>query len=367
MIEIVNISKNDKNGKNIRSKAISIFARYSFVKLNYSNNSESIKKLLPKVKLKKLILPQINSKGAEYRLYEHQLGQKRVDKNTKFGLVNLKIDEVQLLENLLNKPVLSDEKYFEFSKILNESNRNRCDYTVFPECSTPLSWLPLFVNESRRKQISYMLGIEHFEFNGMVFNLMVSVLNFEVEHYNNSYLIFRLKNYPSYEEKRQIEGHSKNIGTNVNFLKLAEPKIPHFDYIIHNSLHFATFNCFELADIQARSIFKSYVDFIVSIENNMDTKYFSSIVDSACRDLHVYIVQVNNSKWGDSRITSPSKSELKDIVKLKGGDNVYLVIDEINILGLRKFQYLNYELQREEGKFKPTPPGFIRILRKKYA
>ena len=48
----------------------------------------------------------------------------------------------------------------------------------------------------------------------------------------------------------------------------------------------AIYNCFELASIEDRSIFKGHVDFIVATEFNRDTSYFSNIVEAA--DIHAH-------------------------------------------------------------------------------
>ena len=100
-------------------------------------------------------------------------------------------------------------------------------------------------------------------------------------------------------------------------------------------------------------------DYTIAIEYNKDIHYFSSIIESISRDVHTYMVQVNNSKYGDSRITRPAKTEIKDIVKIKGGNNATLMIGKIDIESLRDFQLKEYSLQKmEKDKFKPTPPNY---------
>ena len=116
--------------------------------------------------------------------------------------------------------------------------------------------------------------------------------------------------------------------------------------------------CYELASINDRSLFQSYADFIVAIEMNRDVNYFSNIVESLSRDIHCYFIQVNTSEYGDSRITKPSKTENKDIVRTKGGINSTILVDEIDIKSLRKFQIKGYHLQNKDKSFKYTPPGF---------
>ena len=48
-------------------------------------------------------------------------------------------------------------------------------------------------------------------------------------------------------------------------------------------------------------------------------------------------MQVNSSNYGDSRITMPSKTEEKDIMRTKGGKNSTILVDEIDIKKLGNF------------------------------
>ena len=121
---------------------------------------------------------------------------------------------------------------------------------------------------------------------------------------------------------------------------------------------FAIYNCFELASIEDRSLFKGKVDFIVASEFNRDVNYFSNIVESATRDLHCYVVQVNDSCFGDSRVVSPSKSESMNPLRIKGGYNLTFLTMSLNLKALRTHQRKGYGLQKDSTEFKPTPPRF---------
>ena len=113
-----------------------------------------------------------------------------------------------------------------------------------------------------------------------------------------------------------------------------------------------------MTSIIERSMFQSYADFLIAIEWNRDVNYYSNILESLSRDIHCYCVQVNSSDYGDSRITKPSKTEEKDIMRTKGGINSTILVDEIDIGKMRDFQLKEYELQANDRSFKPTPPGF---------
>ena len=72
--------------------------------------------------------------------------------------------------------------------------------------------------------------------------------------------------------------------------------------------------------------------------------------------MHCYCIQVNSSDYGDSRIVAPKSSTEKDIVKTKGGLNPCVLISDIDIKSLRDFQRMDYTLQKQDGRFKPSPP-----------
>ena len=94
---------------------------------------------------------------------------------------------------------------------------------------------------------------------------------------------------------------------------------------------------------------------------NRNTNYYSNIVESLSRDLHCFCIQVNTSEFGDSRITRPSKTEERDILKVKGGRNSAVLIDTIDISGLREFQIKGNVLQAKSPDskyYKQTPPTF---------
>ena len=100
------------------------------------------------------------------------------------------------------------------------------------------------------------------------------------------------------------------------------------------------------------------MDFVVATELNSDTNYYSDIAGSWVRDIHSYFIQVNTSEYGDSRIKKPSKSVEKNMVVVKGGKNSTILIDDLDIDALRKFQLPGYAGQDAKGVFKNTPPRF---------
>ena len=255
---------------------------------------------------------------------------------------------------MLSKPNLSFDRLNQINIILNEALRNNCKLIIFPEICIPYQWVSILTSFARKNEIGIVAGIEHFTRNNKVYNFMLTALPFKFEFYNNLYIDFRLKKDYSPKEIAEVEGR-----TDFSMPSKSELQAEKLRLYQWNGLLFSSFNCFELCDIQKRSRFRGNVDFLVAVEHNRDLEYFSNIVESVSRDVHSYVVQVNTSQYGDSRINQPSESYLKDIVKIKGGENVSILTATIDIKRLREFQSFNYILQDKNKWFKSTPPNFV--------
>lgn len=272
------------------------------------------------------------------------------------ALVNTKVYEANSISSFEGKPQLSFQRLLEIFEVLNNAKRTYCDIVVFPEISIPYTWLKLIADFSKLNNIAIIFGMEHFSINKDVYNFSVAILPFQVNKHYNAFIHFNLKNHYSPSETREIEGRYYNI---PNTLQNTDVDI----YRWRNTV-FSIFNCYELTNIQARSKLVGENDFTIAIEYNSDTNYFSNIVGSIARDNHAYIVQVNSSQFGDSRITQPTISETMDIVKIKGGKTTSIIVGEVDIEKLRIFQRKSHTLQMIEqsknkyNSFKLTPPNF---------
>lgn len=94
----------------------------------------------------------------------------------------------------------------------------------------------------------------------------------------------------------------------------------------------------------------------MAVEWNRDVTHYGNIIESLARDMHCYCIQVNESQYGDSRIVIPIRTEERDLVRVKGGKNSVVLVDEIDIKQLRDFQFTGHS----KLKFKPLPPEFDR-------
>ncbi|NLF58823.1 MAG: hypothetical protein GX580_14430 [Candidatus Hydrogenedens sp.] len=134
----------------------------------------------------------------------------------------------------------------------------------------------------------------------------------------------------------------------------------------HGDVYFAFLMCSELTNIDFRASLRGKIDVLVVPEWNQDTETFGTLVEATAVDIHAFIVQCNNRLYGDSRVRAPGKEPwMRDVVRVKGGDEDYYVIGTLEIHNLRAFQ--SSYVSKADGQFKPVPDGFeISDSRKTY-
>lgn len=274
-------------------------------------------------------------------------------KKMRIALANIKIEESDIKKAVRKdkKPNTGFGRQKDLYKILNQTLEEKADILVMPELSIPVSWLPFMVDHCRRHKQAMIFGLEHWEAEGFVYNLLVELLPFKLsEKYNSCFMTARLKNHYAPEELRLIEN-----------LKLKPANAPdnhrnYYNKISWNGITFASYNCFELSNIKHRMLFKSEIDVLFACVCNKDTNYYGHILESVVRDLHCYVVQSNTSEYGGSCVLRPTKTEDKTMLHVKGGENPCVLIAEIDIGALRDFQYKPDP--KNKYVFKPLPPGF---------
>ena len=138
----------------------------------------------------------------------------------------------------------------------------------------------------------------------------------------------------------------------------------------HEQFPFCVLICSDMTTIQNRVRFQGAIDALFVVEWNKDVETFDFLVESAAHDLHAAIIQVNNRRFGDSRVRVPfANAYRRDVVKVKGGDKDFFVHCVLDAGELRKFQLLKKgkhavpEIKKEEivpisRAYKPTPVGF---------
>lgn len=270
----------------------------------------------------------------------------------KIGVANIKVKEADIKASYLprGKANLSFDRLKDLYKILNLAKEEKCDLLVLPELSVPYRWLPFMVKYSRTHQIGLIFGMEYWipkSPETVAYNFITAALPIRNEDdYKTCCLTIRCKNHYSPFEKKELQRSHHSIPV--------EPT--KYDLFRWRGCQFSAYNCYELADLEDRSIFKSDLDFLVACVLNKDINYFSSIVESVVKDLHCFVVQVNCSEYGDSRIVQPTNRERMDLIRVSGGENNTILTSKLNIKKLRDFQCLDYS--ETDKEFKPTPPGF---------
>ena len=292
----------------------------------------------------------------------------------KIGVINFDIkEEVTYDPNYLLKDIILNPEYNREKIAIKRSNlkkffteyeypKDPFDMIVLPENSISIDVLAELINFAIDKKVAIIGGLEHFvvhsiderkDIIGVCYNFQVILLPYvSHEKKNDLFIDVKLKKHYSPHEQILLTGLRLSIPTTQRKHSIYKWR----------GIWLSTFNCYEFTDIESRSQLKGIVDLICITEQNKDITYFSNLVESTSLDLHCYVVQTNNAKYGDSRICAPCSKDYRDILKIKGGLNTTILIDEINIKGLRDFQLMTPELQSNSKynpyNFKPTPPNF---------
>lgn len=274
-------------------------------------------------------------------------------KGVLFGLSNVKVDQKDILNKIIGHPSnLSSSKRKRYISLLNKAIEEHVDCLLLPECYLPIEWLPAYAADAGRKRRFTVTGLEHFIYNNYCYNIAVAMIPFQFKGVPISEVLLlpRLKNFYSPTEERTILQYRH---------KVPRAKKAIYDVITWNGIRYTVFNCFELANINHRGLFKSQIDIMLAVEMNSDTNYYGNIAEATCRDLHCYFIQSNTSEYGDSRVVVPKKTEEMNPVRVKGGENDTILTMKLDIGALRLFQSQDplYQQPKDE-KFKPIPPGF---------
>ena len=277
----------------------------------------------------------------------------RFEKNPSISIANTQVKLPNIEASVKGKPNLSNQRYLSFAKLLKESRKEGADIFVLPEFSVPYEFVSSLAKYSEKNQMAIIAGLEHWKVKDVCYNFIVSIIPVKVNGVNDAVVLYRLKNHYAHIEELIIRGYG---------YKVPKPVPYRYDLINWRNLYFTSYYCFELADTYHRSIFRSKIDLLIASEWNKDTPYFSNIVEALSRDLHCYIAQVNTSQFGDSRLTQPSESARKDLMKLKGGKNDTVLVEELNLTALREFQLKYFERIKADNddSFKPVPPDWNR-------
>ncbi|QXU48776.1 hypothetical protein KYG33_18630 [Chryseobacterium sp. D764] len=341
----------DENEEVIEDKEIISYKNYLEVAYNLyvegNTNHLAYYKIDEKLKKSLFEIKPINEND-NFLLNEFRINSNQVLHEPKISFANTEILEKNILSSILGKPNLSTDRYNKLSKILKKSREEKTDILLFPECFIPFNLLSTISRYAVDNQTAIVSGLEHLTINNTSFNYVATILPFEINGIKDATIILRLKNNYSPAEEHTINKYHLNV-----------PKSTPNRYEIINwkNIYFSVCYCFEMANITHREALKGKIDLLVAIEWNKDIPYFSNIVESSSRDLHCYVAQVNTSNYGDTRLTQPKETAIKDIMRLKGGINDTILVGEISIKKLRDFQRIKSSINTSK-EYKPLPPNF---------
>lgn len=287
-------------------------------------------------------------------------------KEINLALVNLQLEPQDFVNSMTGQPFSNQKKTDAVTSVLNairqygrrgKTGEKPIDLVILPEVALPQLWVRDLCEWVTRNDIGIVSGLEHHLYQGNALNETIVILPFKDELGRVHCLPKRrLKKHYSPAETQEIEGY---------YLTVPRNELRSRYQLVHwRGCTFAVYNCYELASIEDRSLFKGKLDLLIATELNRDTNYFSNIIESAARDLHCYLVQVNDSKFGDSRVVRPSKTETMTPLQITGGENTTFLTMSLNLEELRKFQRRTHDIQMkyiQMGKvdFKLTPPEFM--------
>lgn len=276
-------------------------------------------------------------------------------------IVNVAISSLKMSDDNfrlahMKRPNRSYDRYQKIALLVNTALKESANLLVMPEACTPLEWLPVLARTSSRNNMAIITGVEHIFSGTNVYNLTAVILPYTDRKTGaqGAHIFYHSKNHFAPGELQLIRGNIlqpfEGNGSSKNQSS--------YELYNWNDFLFSVYCCYELTSIADRSIFQSFADAIIAVEWNHDVNYYSNIIESLSRDVHCYCIQVNTSDYGDSRITQPTKTEKKDILRTKGGANAAVLVGKIEIAKLREFQAKTYELQKDDSTYKPTPPNF---------
>lgn len=281
------------------------------------------------------------------QIKEFRFDSKDKIKEPSISFANTEVTEDNIVKGVRNEPNLSIERYQRLALTLKQARKENSDIILFPEFFIPINLLSSLARYAQKNQTLIISGLEHIISNETAFNFVATIVPIEINGIKDATIVFRLKNHYAPVEENLIS---------QNHLTVPKPTISRYDIFNWKNIYFSVFYCFELADLEHRSLLRSKIDLLVALEWNKDTPYFSNIIESSARDLHCYVAQVNTSQFGDTRLTQPTETARKDLLRLKGGTNDAILVSKLNIPKMREFQRKKFSVSNKN--FKPLPPNF---------
>ena len=269
----------------------------------------------------------------QYILQRIELGDKcAVKEKIKIAIANIKLNTQRCCMGLgCGDDVEIDRlSLIDFmDRAYANGKKDKVDFLVFPEFYMPLQWISDVLAFVRKSGITVVSGLQYMTSGHQAYNNVAIFAPVNTGRYTSAVLFAREKNdYAPLE--RKILALEKYI--------CVDQDKPVYQIINNKGVDYGLFLCYEFTDIVARGLYKDKVDILFTPEHNRDTSYFSNIIETTARDLHVFIVQANTSIYGDSRITGPFGRNDRNVLQIKGGDKDDIIIGTIELGKVKKYQ-----------------------------
>lgn len=285
-----------------------------------------------------------------------RIGSTKSTPKVRLGISSLLTTDESFKAAAMGRPDLSRARYERIERLVNQAidARPRPTHLLLPELSLPERWIDTVSRLLHDAGISLIAGLDyHLGKFPCVHSEAVLVLADERLGFPSAVQIRQAKSLPAPGEEEKL---LRLFGLQWP-AHLAGVRKPVYN---HGGFCFGVLVCSELQNIGHRQHFQGNVDCMMVLSWNQDLETFAALVESASLDVHANIALVNNRRYGDSRVRSPAKKDyLRDVCRLRGGQNEHVVVVELDITNLRAFQSREKRWPRDDDPYKPVPEGFL--------
>lgn len=313
--------------------------------------------------------PRYTKEKVKDKLHLISITEKEMLSRPSIALINFETKDESYEADVKDKTEPDGSRIIRLFEILNDVLRvkRNIDYVVFPELSIPQKLLKYVANKLSGKGISLIAGISYTKALGimklgdkiikqpLVLNEMIYILHQKIDQFSLQYAIRQSKEFAAIHEEAHLWDMAGKtlISDGIKYL------------INHKEFYFSSLICNEFLNIDYRQSLRGKIDALFVLEWNKDLNTYEPLVQSTSSDLHAFVIQDNNRKYGDTRVRAPYKEpHMRDIARIRGGELDYFILVSLDVSGLRKFQDNH---RSPGGPFKPVPTGYeMDKRRKKY-
>ena len=281
------------------------------------------------------------------------IGRTEENGNVRLGISSLATTDASWSAAAAGASDVSRARYKNIERIVNLALQThpRPHYLLLPELSLPVRWLRTVTRLLQNANISLICGLDYHHAADKSIHSEAAIMLLDTRLGFRSFVELR--------QPKECAAPNEEHELLSRFGKSWTANLPPKPLYVHNGFCFGVLICSELQNVGHRLNFQGEVDSLMILSWNKDVETFASLIESASLDVHAYIALVNNRRYGDSRVRVPAKKSFnKDLCRLRGGLNDHLVVVEIDVESLRKFQSRSKRWPYPDDEFKPVPEGF---------